>query len=106
MDKIRILTVLAAHTSMSLTDALALAHALNAEFSKPRQAKIDLSTFDGRVAFAKSQPEVMKHLPDRKIQAIKELRQAMTAQPGGFAYSGLRECKDAIDVLAPPRPYF
>ena len=64
---------------------------------------INLGTHEGKVAFAKVDPEIQGFIKDeRKIQAIKALRTAVQAQ--GHV-GGLLECKNAIDEVA-PRRYF
>jgi len=64
---------------------------------------IDLTTHEGKVAFSKVDPEIQAFVNgDRKIQAIKALREA--ASKAG-ASSGLLECKNAIDEVMPRRVY-
>ena len=65
--------------------------------------RFDLTTNDGRVAFARTLPQVMSNLPDRKIMAIKELRAALQEQSVHRDHSGLVAAKNAVDVLCPPR---
>lgn len=103
MDRLRILRTLDSTPGIfvSLNEALILADALHKEFSKP--AKPRLNTHEGRVAFARSLPEVMNELPDRKIHAIKNLRDAIMAIDP--AQGGLKECKDAVEAISPPRPW-
>lgn len=49
-----------------------------------------------RVTLEEVADRIYAQYPDRKIQAIKELRTAMS-QPGGLSF-GLKEAKDAIDA--------
>lgn len=61
----------------------------------------NLHTQDGRVAFARTLPDVMREVnAGRKIQAIKALR---TALQDAHAPCGLKESKEAIDPLMPHR---
>jgi hypothetical protein len=61
---------------------------------EPSPETFDLDTASGLAAFARTQPQVMQFLPDRKVTAVKELR-AVTNK-------GLRECLDAVNLLIPP----
>lgn len=79
------------HTALRVLDAASLINA------NPEDH--DVTTPAGLVAFARATNSVMVELPDRKIQAIKELR-TLTAV-------GLVEAKNAIDSIVaadyPPR---
>ena len=62
----------------------------------------DLTTHEGRVAFAKSNPAIQGLMADnQRISAIKELRNTEAAD--GFRV-GLKEAKDAIDEAYPKPP--
>ena len=71
---------------------------------RPIRFLYDLSTLDGRVAYTRSLPDVMQYVTDeyattKKIQGIKALRAAMADVAP--EWSGLKECKDVMDVLCP-----
>jgi ribosomal protein L7/L12 len=92
MDRLRALHVLARTTSLPLYEALAVVEALHKEFAPKRHGKADLSTFEGRVAFARTLPAVMDNIHAGKtIQAIKELRTATSLS--------LLEAKNAVDAI-------
>lgn len=81
---------------MSVSQALSLAHRIDGVY--PDQAlPFDWSrgTVQERAAVTRTLPEVMKHLPSRKIEAIKALR--VHAAPA----LGLKEAKDVIDLIQP-----
>lgn len=82
---------------LTLNEALSILDAAQ-RFSND-QSKPDLSTKEGLVEFARHSPSVMAHIGQsyettKKIQAIKELRT--------LANCGLKEAKDAIDMIMPP----
>lgn len=103
-------TILAHVPSIDAHTLVALAGALANGEAAPR----DLSTLEKRVAFARSLPAVMDEVrADRKISAIKALREATRDQ--GFVLGddntstldvmGLKTAKDTLDSIMPPRPW-
>jgi N-acetylglutamate synthase/N-acetylornithine aminotransferase len=65
----------------------------------------NLNTPEALIAFARTLPEVKRHLKDgKKIQAIKELRTKGSAACA-TGRVGLKEAKDACDVLAKETEY-
>ncbi len=89
---------------MTLNEAIILADTMViASRPVPKRTYVpNLRHHAGLVEFARRCPEVMKNLPDKKIQAIKALRGEIAKVEGslGWAYS-LRSCKDAIDTICP-----
>lgn len=61
--------------------------------------RFDFSTVQGRASFAESLPEVVSFMRDnKKIQAIKELRAALSNMGAG-EYCSLKQTKDSIDSI-------
>lgn len=91
---------------MTIANALGLVEDFE-RFGYRQEGDFDFSTIEGRAAFARTLPSVMVEVAgDKKIQAIKQLRQAMQDR-GGLAakYSGLKETKDSIDSIMGVNPY-
>jgi len=86
--------------NISLHNALRLAHFV----VEPNM--FDLTTHEGRVACAKNDPEIQAFVfDDRKIQAIKALRQRVLDAGLTQPHSGLLACKNAIDEVMPRRTW-
>jgi hypothetical protein len=97
MNEVQFLNVLRNAGVTYLSDALEiLTAAQRLSTNSP-----DFSTHEGRVAFAKTDPTIQACLPDRKIQAIKEMRTVASAALG--ATLSLLDAKNAIDAVSPPR---
>lgn len=97
MNEVQFLNVLRNAGVTYLSDALdILTAALRLSTDAP-----DFTTHEGRVAFAKTDATIQSFLPDRKIQAIKELRTVASAALGGTL--SLLEAKNAIDAVSPSR---
>lgn len=97
---------------MEVSEALTLAEAV-CDKPRPRRGRVPVQwwkTHEGRVAFARKCPEIQALLPNKRIQAIKELReQADRAQRQAndtHRWVGLKEAKDAIDTVCPYTPAF
>jgi len=109
MNRLRIIRALhASSLNFSLSDAISIADIIHAEFDKPVPVVIpepDLTTFTGRVEFAKACFLVMDHINnDRKIHAIKELRTIFATQ--AYDYSSLRQVKDVVDKIVQDLRHF
>lgn len=97
-------TVAAVHPNMEMADALKLVLAVEAKPDVANHAEID--SIDALADFAYSQPSVMAFIPDKKINAIKELRSLVHALPperfgsrDPMTMGSLRSCKDAIEKI-------
>lgn len=90
---LRALRIIADRTNLPTYDALNLADAIAKEFAPKQRNKGSLATatLDERVAFARTVDGVLRNLPDRKIQAIKALREASDLS--------LLDAKNTVDEL-------
>jgi hypothetical protein len=95
-------TILELDKTFTLKGALEIADrvadrlpALGATTSVPAR----IATIDDAVRYARGLPDVMAHLPMAKINAIKELRAALSKHPDAPYGYDLKRAKDAIDQL-------
>jgi len=104
MDTLGILRTLAASIhGLALDEALRIADAIMRDHGNERP---NLSTLEGRVAFARSLPEVVNALDaGKKIQAIKALREASMEHGPTMSLVESKHAVDAIDPNWPPRDF-